>query len=566
MTAPKEATLTFFHINDVYNGEHFAPFKSIFDDYNKKNKDDDHNKAFITHGGDFVAPSLQSTFDHGKAMVDILNELNVLVACIGNHELDLGIEVLRRRINQMKFPLLKSNLKLSKNNTDKKLLSENDEIVKDVHYFQPFKNIDSSPFQDFKIAFIGLMVPAKHCYKCKIFKDQFDVKNPIEEGMKIIKQEFEKNDVNLIIPLTHLDWKDDIKLANKIEEKEYESKVPMILGGHDHEKGIKYSNKKTVTVFKTGKDLEYCGKVSFNITKDITTGFTFSITSPEIIKVSGDAKKLDEKFVKFIEDRYNIEQAYKHVYLCKLDDNVYTTASEEQSKDGRKNIANLLLKAFITEAQANFAFFPKDEFDSSQAAAEYVLEGYFTITDLLKVDMRKQDLEHAQVPGKVIKDLYQNNYDNWHLFCYPNEISKIEDNKLYKIVTTDYAIHKHPDLKNYAKDNDTFKAHEVGNTHSQVVQHYVRDIILKALSECKDINVADDDFTLDKEGFRSLIQSQFEGKKLEDIMIDLFFDLIDHDKNKSLDHDEIQNLIDHHSDFGATEIKDTLLQREQNSS
>ena len=47
--------------------------------------------------GDFVAPSLLSSIDHGRGMVDVLNQVGVGVVCFGNHESDVQHESLAVR-------------------------------------------------------------------------------------------------------------------------------------------------------------------------------------------------------------------------------------------------------------------------------------------------------------------------------------------------------------------------------------------------------------------------------------------------------------------------------------
>ena len=46
----------------------------------------------VLFSGDFVAPSLVSTFTFGRHMVEIFNLLGVHYGCFGNHELDHGLE------------------------------------------------------------------------------------------------------------------------------------------------------------------------------------------------------------------------------------------------------------------------------------------------------------------------------------------------------------------------------------------------------------------------------------------------------------------------------------------
>lgn len=50
--------------------------------------------------GDLLSPSLISTLYEGEQMVTAFNKCKVDVACIGNHELDFGIEQMDKVLSQ----------------------------------------------------------------------------------------------------------------------------------------------------------------------------------------------------------------------------------------------------------------------------------------------------------------------------------------------------------------------------------------------------------------------------------------------------------------------------------
>lgn len=51
-----------------------------------------------------------STLTRGKQMPPILNALNVQVSCLGNHDLDFGVEHFRSLIEKCNFPWLVANV------------------------------------------------------------------------------------------------------------------------------------------------------------------------------------------------------------------------------------------------------------------------------------------------------------------------------------------------------------------------------------------------------------------------------------------------------------------------
>ena len=84
--------LNIIHFNDVYNIEEnpktkvsAARFVTAFDLYDSKNK-------LTLFSGDLFFPSNLSTYYEGEQMIKPFNRLNVDISCLGNHELDNGID------------------------------------------------------------------------------------------------------------------------------------------------------------------------------------------------------------------------------------------------------------------------------------------------------------------------------------------------------------------------------------------------------------------------------------------------------------------------------------------
>ena len=68
------------------------------------------NTVLFTHGGDMLSPSLLSSIDGGQHMVSLMNDLNLSFLGLGNHEFDQGVDNLKARLNEAKFPVVISNL------------------------------------------------------------------------------------------------------------------------------------------------------------------------------------------------------------------------------------------------------------------------------------------------------------------------------------------------------------------------------------------------------------------------------------------------------------------------
>jgi 5'-nucleotidase len=66
--------------------------------------------AILVFSGDTFFPSMMSSILKGRQMVPVLNGLGVAVACLGNHELDGGVETLRSLMADCTFPFLCGNV------------------------------------------------------------------------------------------------------------------------------------------------------------------------------------------------------------------------------------------------------------------------------------------------------------------------------------------------------------------------------------------------------------------------------------------------------------------------
>jgi 2',3'-cyclic-nucleotide 2'-phosphodiesterase (5'-nucleotidase family) len=94
--------LRIIHINDVYELENLPRFATCVQEYKSRDAEDQ-CQTIVMLPGDFLAPSLLSSLDHGFGMVDCLNKCGVDYACFGNHETDVPHAELVKRIQESKF-------------------------------------------------------------------------------------------------------------------------------------------------------------------------------------------------------------------------------------------------------------------------------------------------------------------------------------------------------------------------------------------------------------------------------------------------------------------------------
>ena len=93
------------------------------------------------HGGNFFAPTAYGKIDKGFHVIDLLNSLKIDFISLGSHEMDFGLDILKKRISESNFKWISSNIIA----VDKRLKNLEDASIYQV--------------EDVKIAFFSLMSP-----------------------------------------------------------------------------------------------------------------------------------------------------------------------------------------------------------------------------------------------------------------------------------------------------------------------------------------------------------------------------------------------------------------------
>ena len=102
----RERWLRVVAVNDVYVLDELPRLASLV---RAARTDQPAERLLITVAGDFLAPSLLSSLDEGRGMVDCLNALGVTHVTLGNHEDDLEIADLLARLEELYATVLLTN-------------------------------------------------------------------------------------------------------------------------------------------------------------------------------------------------------------------------------------------------------------------------------------------------------------------------------------------------------------------------------------------------------------------------------------------------------------------------
>lgn len=235
----KSCTIKFIHINDVYeidNLPHYATCKQYESGSNLLGMQSC-DRALGTCSGDFLAPSLLSSLDKGCGMVDCFNKCDINYVCIGNHETDVPLQHLFKRIKESKFTWINSNMER---------IPFPDDVSLPKYSIIEVKNR--------KVALLGLNTEDPNIYAPGAFGGA-EIK-PLNETCKQLYDTIKANepDIDCVVALTHQIMPLDRELAELMGDS-----IPIVLGGHDHEPYLETING--CTIVKTGADAKKIGIV-----------------------------------------------------------------------------------------------------------------------------------------------------------------------------------------------------------------------------------------------------------------------------------------------------------------
>lgn len=107
MNVSRGPTLRLVCINDVYQLDNLPRLRTLV---KRLATDNPADVLMVTLAGDFLAPSLLSSLDHGAAMVECLNEIPVTHVVFGNHEDDVPFSSLQSATKAFHGCWLNSNI------------------------------------------------------------------------------------------------------------------------------------------------------------------------------------------------------------------------------------------------------------------------------------------------------------------------------------------------------------------------------------------------------------------------------------------------------------------------
>lgn len=161
-------------------------------------------KTLLLAGGDMISGPLGVKIVQGKAVIDVMNAMRFDAMVVGNHDFDFGINVLKQRIQDARFPILGAN----------------------VAGFPEIKPHAVIRADGLKIALIGVTTP-DIAYSSRARNIAGLAFEPPEEAVEKYVGDLQ-GQADLFIVLSHLGYAADRELAQNVDG------IHVIVGGHSH--------------------------------------------------------------------------------------------------------------------------------------------------------------------------------------------------------------------------------------------------------------------------------------------------------------------------------------------
>ena len=235
--------LTFLQINDAYVLEPvdggrrggMARLATLVRDARRENP----NTIFVI-GGDFLSPSVESTFLQGSQMIAALDAVGLDYATFGNHEFDFGPAVLAERMKESKFRWLSAN-------------------VVDRDSGRPFAGAAADELVTLggvRIGLLGLtMVDAARTSRPG---PDIAFNPPLAAGREAVAR-LRARGAAIVAAITHQEMAEDRALGAA-------TGIDVILGGHEHDPMVAEEGKALIT--KGGSDARYLVQVDLWLGRD----------------------------------------------------------------------------------------------------------------------------------------------------------------------------------------------------------------------------------------------------------------------------------------------------------
>ena len=393
------SSITIYSLNDVHgaieyeNGSSKTGMSRMFQAI-KKDSDYDEETSFIISAGDMFQGSALSNLSEGKAMIEIMNEMNFKAMAVGNHEFDWGVEKLSTLASLANFPFLGINI-YSRSTNDRVDFVEDSTIV-DV--------------KGAKVGIVGTIYSgAASSISANMIKDiefKSDVELAIAEGRRLKEEK-----CDLVILDTH---QGDSTSVDKILESGY---FDAGFGGHDHSSGT--SKVGSVPFVKGKANTEAYSKVKFTL-----SGGNYNSRANYVNSTSSNNSRLaTTPEIEEIISKYQTE-------IGPILEEKLSYAEYDFNKDAVGSLVCYSLYNYGKQYEDVVA-----SYHNKSGIRSYFSAGDITYKDIYACSPFDNEVRLVEIDGR---DVYGKATGYYSYISIPR--NEVDNSKTYKVVVFDYII------------------------------------------------------------------------------------------------------------------------------
>jgi len=267
-------------------------------------------KVISTLPGDFLSPCTLTAIDGGRGMTEALNQAMFDYVILGNHEFDFGMSVPVARMETFNGKCINSNVSSAP--------------------ISSLPRYDVLPVGDKNVLIGGFLTKDTSIYA----PSNIPSVTPAPDAAAAIWEEATKalgKPPDMLLPMTHALVPEDKDTCVKLSKsKEYGKKVPILLGGHEHD--VYIDSAGNTTIVKVGQDAERIGVVDVWWTADGT------IQSRVTMMPSSEFAP-DPTCTAFVKEKHDFLSAMMNTPIAMVD----TSMSSKKVRFEESGVASFLL-------------------------------------------------------------------------------------------------------------------------------------------------------------------------------------------------------------------------------
>ena len=289
-------------------------------------------ECILLDAGDLIGDTMIADLTKGKALIAALNHLSYDAMTIGNHEPDFGINVLRERIAEAKFPVIAANL-----------TAEKEESL----FTQPYVLKQMS---EVRVGILGLAYPKTSRTTAAKNVTGVQFQSP-ESAIKKFLPRLREEGAEIVVVLSHLGLSGDQQLAQSVKG------IDVIVGGHSHNRIENAAQVDRTLIVQAGAHGSDLGRLDLTIENGKITGYKqkLILLDHNVVQADAVASRLVEELQQPHRTALDEKVGMTDDWLIRAQTLAGTSA---RKRDEESQIDSLFADLLREETKADFAFLP----------------------------------------------------------------------------------------------------------------------------------------------------------------------------------------------------------------